>query len=371
MKRIAAWMLLICIALSGCDTFMEGEHLWTQVHTVPTSPDAVQNQEVANYNQLYQTLADLVVSGISQATLSVERYDRNAIERDVQVAVGAVCSQDPIAAYAVEQIDYTLGTSGGQAALVLKITYLRDQSELKKIRSVANYEEASQAICAAMVACEPGIVLLMDQYAARDIAQLVEDYALDYPELVMETPQVSVNTYPDEGRSRVVEIKFAYQTRREVLKNMQSQVENLFKSAQYFTVGYQAEMRKTMRLYTWLMETNEYTLQTSITPAYSLLQYGTGDSRAFATVFAALCRRMDLQCMTVPGTKDGASWWWNLICVDGAYYHLDLLQSHANGEFTLCTDSQMSGYVWDYNAYPASPDQIPEPTVPPTTEVEK
>lgn len=368
MKRMLALLLTICLLLSGCSTLVGGEHIWTQAHSIPKFPGTSQNIAAADYGQLYEALVNMVAAGTAQATISVERYDRETIEADTQTAIAAVLRQDPIAAYAVEHIDYTLGTSGGETVLALDIRYLRDQAQIKKIVHVEDTQAAREQIQAALVACETGIVLLMQRYEQRDMAQMVEDYALEYPELVMETPQVTVNVYPEEGKSRVVELKFSYQTSRDTLKNMQSQVENLFKSAQFFTSGYRTDRRRFMRLYTWLMETNEYTIQTSITPTYSLLLYGTGDSRAFATVFSALCRRMELECITVSGTKNGESWCWNLIRINDDYYHLDLLQCSKDGGFAIYTDGQMEGYVWDYNAYPASPDPEPtEPTQPPTT----
>ena len=366
MKHAAlAGILIICILLSGCSMLGQKDYIWMESHPLPTAPTGNQGISAADYDGLYAALTGLVEAGTAQATISVGRYNKENVEADMLRAVEAVCREHPIAAYAVEKMDFTLGTAGGEHVLAVTISYLHDHTEIKKILQVADTEAAQEAICAALVACEPGIVLQMETYAQRDLAQTVADYALEHPELVMEIPQVTVNVFPEEGKTRVVEVKFAYQTSRDALKNMQSQVENLFKSAQFFASGYRTEQRRFMRLYTWLMETNEYTIQTSITPAYSLLQYGTGDSRAFATVYAALCRRMKLECMTVSGTKNGESWHWNLVQIDDVYYHLDLLQCSQDGGFATCTDGQMTDYVWDYNAYPASPD--PEPTVPETT----
>ena len=367
MKRAAlAGTLAVCILLSGCGMVSDGAHIWTQVHSIPVRPGSNQNISAEDYTQLYHALVKLVEAGTSQATISVEKYDRELLEAEASAAVEAVCAQDPIAAYAVEQIQYTLGTSGGEDVLAVEITYLHGQMEIKKIKTVADNAAAAKAVAAALDACEAGIVLKVVDFTPADFVQLVQDYALTYPETVMELPQVTENIYPEEGKTRVVELKFTYQTSRDSLKTMQSQVENLFKSAEFFASGNRPEPERFTRLYTWLMETNEYTIQTSITPAYSLLQYGIGDSRAFATVYAALCRRMDLECITVSGTKNGESWYWNLICVEGVYYHLDLLQCSADGGFATRTDGQMTDYVWDYNAYPVSPD--PEPTAPETKE---
>jgi hypothetical protein len=64
-----------------------------------------------------------------------------------------------------------------------------------------------------------------------------------------------------------------------------------------------------------------------------------GDSRAFATVYAAMCRSAGLECMTVTGTRAGEPWTWNIILDNGGYYHVDLQRSNLSGQFRELTDS--------------------------------
>lgn len=101
------------------------------------------------------------------------------------------------------------------------------------------------------------------------------------------------------------------------------------------------------------MERFDYKQDTSLTPAYSLLCHGVGDSRAFATVYAAMCRGAGLECTVVTGTRDGVPYTWNIVQDNGQYYHVDLLRCHVTGQFKQTRDWEMNGYVWDYSAYPA------------------
>ena len=115
------------------------------------------------------------------------------------------------------------------------------------------------------------------------------------------------------------------------------------------------------------MERYDYVIETSITPAYSLLQYGVGDNVAFASVYAAMCEQTGMPCEVITGTRRGEPWSWNLVYVGGGvYYHVDLLRSHELGGFRVWTDVEMEGYVWDFSAYPESvlPDPNPEGTEP-------
>ena len=134
------------------------------------------------------------------------------------------------------------------------------------------------------------------------------------------------------------------------LRTMQKYVEPVFEAAELNVIGEESESVKFELMYAFLMERFEYTLETSITPAYSLLCHGVGDSKTFAMVYSTMCRRADVECRIVSGTKNGEAWYWNLICEDGVYYHVDLLSPSG---FIKYSDAQMGAYVWDYSAYPA------------------
>jgi hypothetical protein len=259
---------------------------------------------------------------------------------------------DPIGAYAVEDILYDFGSSGGVPAISVNIVYHRNRSELQRIRKAPDIQAAEGIIAEALRGYEPSIVILIDTYKQRDFIQFVQDYAEGNPQTVMENPQVSQNTY-GTGRDRILELTFTYQTSRDSLRRMQSQVQPVFDAASLYVSGDGEDFQKFSQLYGFLMERFDYKLETSITPAYSLLRHGVGDSRAFATVYAAMCRSAGLECIVVTGTRSGEPWTWNIVLDDGCYYHVDLLHSNASGQFREMTDQQMYAYVWDYSAYPA------------------
>lgn len=352
MKKIVTTAVLLCLVLSGCSSWMDG-------HYASVTPHREQNQQVddgiiavSNSQQIRSALAGIIESGAESRTLSVEDMGADVAGRNVQKAIQYTMDNHPIAAYAVESIDYEIGITGGVSAAVITVQYNHNRSEIQRIRQVLGMERAKGLIYAALDELEPGIVLQISNYIETDFAQLVEDYSIQQPDEVMETPQVTANVYPDSGLIRVVELKFTYQNSRESLRQMQRYVQPRFTAASLYVSGEEEQSVKFSRLYAFLMETTSYTLETSITPAYSLLRHSVGDSRAFATVYAAMCRKAGLDCQVVTGTKEGEPWFWNIICEDGAYYHVDLLRSSGAGMYQKRLDWEMDGYVWDYTAYP-------------------
>lgn len=352
MKRLICMVLMLCLLLTGCGGWMDGSHVSVTPHQEHGYAAQTGTVSAANYTQLRDVLENLVESGAESGIIGVAEYNQDMLERGMESAVSYITEKYPVGAYAVEAINYEIGTGGGQPAISVSISYIHGRSEIRNIQSAADMEEAKAVITGELEEFSESTVLLIEKYRELDIAQMVADYAQQNPNAIMEVPQVAVGVYPDTGESRVVEVKFTYQTSRDALRQMKPQVQRVFTSAVYYVSSDATNTRKYDQLNTFLMERFDYKVETSITPSYSLLCHGVGDSKAFAMVYAAMCRQAELECLIVSGTRDGEPWYWNMILDGERYYHVDLLRSSAAGYFQKLTDGEMQGYVWDYSAYP-------------------
>lgn len=355
MKKVTVVLLLAALLLSGCSIWMDGSYVSTTPHQDQDDASSSQGFTASSYSGLCRILINLVLVGKENAIISVVHYDPLTVVRDMTLAVDSTMETDPVCAYAVEKIDFEYGTSAGQPALSVKISYLRDAEQIRNIRIVYTKEATVQTVAEALDACGTGVVMRIKRYEEMDYNQLAAKYAAQNPDKVMEVPQVTAKCYPEAGEDRVVELKFTYQNSRDDLKAIQSQVKEIYEAAAAAVTEERNQTEKLEEVYNFLMEqVGEYQMDTSITPAYHLLVHGVGDSKAFATVYASMCRAAGLECITVTGTHSGESHNWNIVCCDGVYYHLDVLQ---DGGFYLRTDREMTGYVWDYSAYPVCKEQ--------------
>lgn len=376
MKRLAILILAMCLAFTGCG-WLDGSYASVTPHQQQSGTVESQVESADNYLQLRTALENMVAAGTESRAISVARIQPERLEDFLNMAVRYVKDSYPLGAYAVEEITCELGTIGGDTAVAVEIAYRHERQEILSIRRVADMEQVRELIGNALNACEPGLTVLIEEYQAADIHQMVDDFAAENPDSVMETPELTVQMYPDSGRQRVLELKFSYQSSRDSLRNMASVVQRVFDSAALYVSHDAEDHQKLSQLYAFLMERfDEYQIKTSITPAYSLLNHGVGDSNAFAVVFAQMCRRAGVECHVVVGTRRGEPWCWNIVLEDGYYYHVDLLACQQWGGYRGLTDGQMGDYVWDYSAYPecigSPPVQeetqpsvgVPEETVP-------
>lgn len=360
MGKHAVLILLCCgLLLTGCG--------WNGKRYTSVTPHREQRQNAqkeassaANSLELIRVLEDMIQNRTESGVIYTAEYPAAHVESGMEVAAAYAMTTYPLGAYAVENISYEVGTTGGIPAIAVSIAYRHSDVEIRQIRNIALIDEAQPLMAAALENYEARLVMWVDQYFERDFQQMVRDYAETYPETVMEIPQVTVEVYGG-GRDRVVELSFAYQTSRDSLRQMQNRVKSVFKAAELYVSGDGAAIQKYSQLYAFLMERFDYQVETSITPTYSLLHHGVGDSRAFATVYAAMCRGAGLECMTVTGTRDGEPWIWNIVKVGKIYRHVDLLRCSSQEHFQMRADREMDGYVWDYSAYPAcSVINVPE-----------
>ena len=352
MKRILALVLALCLLLCGCSNWIDGSYSAVTPHTEPSNHGQRPTIAVYSYAELTAALSAIIENGTESSILSLQYGTDETNRRDVELAVREVQNRNPYAAYAVESIGYVFGASGGRNAVNVRVAYLPNRVRMDKIQMVQTAAEARRIVTQRLDECSPGVVLYFDIAGQIDYVQLVEDYAQENPQMVMEKPEVTVSLYPEQGQPQIVELKFTYQTSRVELRTMQNKVSPVFTSAQQYVAGSWSAAEKCLRLYTFLMERYDYNIQTSITPAYSLLLHGVGDSRAFAVVYGAMCRQADIECRVVTGTRDGVPWVWNVLKINETYYFLDLLRCNQTGVFTLYQQDEMDDYVWDYSAFP-------------------
>ena len=351
MKRIAVMLAAVCLFLSGC-SFMGGEYLSVTPHELPVSGNQTNNLSVSDYAELKAVLEGMVQAGTESTVINVARYNQKLLDNGVKTAVTHLKENYPLGAWAVEKVEYEIGTGGGQPVVSVNISYIHGRSQIRQVQYVSDMQELEALVTGALEECADSLVVQVDDYSRKDLVQMVEDYADANPNTVMEIPAVAVGIYPDrEPGARVVEVNFTYQTSRETLRQMQNQVQRVFSSAELYINSDSSAIQKYSQLYTFLMERFDYTIGTSITPAYSLLVHGVGNSEAFASIYSAMCRQAGLECQVISGTKNGEAWYWNLIRVDGRWLHVDLLDASGKGGFAVNENEQMQDYVWDYSAY--------------------
>lgn len=91
--------------------------------------------------------------------------------------------------------------------------------------------------------------------------------------------------------------------------------------------------------------------------AYDGLRRRRGDCYTYYATSAELLNRAGFQTIEVIRSTDN-NHYWNLVNVDGSWFHFDPCPRRLGGEFCLLTDSQIawsSSHVFDHSLYPPTP----------------
>jgi len=355
MKHRLILTVLALLLCSGCAApLVPNEYTVVTEHSDTPMAEEVDALTAESYEDLRYAMRSLIDEGVEQGVIRAYNYDGD-VEKDISAVAYEVWKNDPMGAYAVEFIttDCTLLLSYYE--INVGITYRDSAVEADKIRYVRGSGAAEKVIQEALRKTDERVVLRISAYSDElDCKEIVRNYCSAFPERQIEEPKVSVSVYPEEGSVRIVEIGFAYENTPTTLAGYQSAVNTVLSSATNYVSYRDEDQAKAEMLFTYLMERFEYTEGETETPVYSLLCEGIANSRTFARIFQVLCDRSGLECHTVMGYLDGAAYHWNILGIDGAYHHVDLMRAVREGshQFVLYSDEEMERYSWERDAYP-------------------
>ena len=374
MKRLLILCLLGCLLLTGCGP--SNSYLSVRPHTeAPTAQtEAVEEATtvVTNRTELRGAVLSFIRSWVEDGVLLVQDYEGD-IDADLGETMRYACQEEPIGAYAVDYADAELEGNATQGMIKIRIVFRRSAAEIASIVTVSDSGAATDMILEALENYETALTLRIRSYTEQDYTAMIYNYCLEHPEAMVAIPVISEAVYPQEGSTRILELHFDYAESRDELTRRQRTLNTILSSAaSYVCKGSTAEERLTL-LHRFLTNRFTYTYSTEVPqmPAYDLLCLGRANSLSFAIVVRAQCQTAGIDCLMVTGTRNGVPHYWNIVTLDGVYYHLDLQRAVEQGETELQLFAQPDvlweeGYAWDAAAYPANPE--PEPTEPPPPE---
>ena len=270
-KQLIILVLLCSLLLTGCF----GEYYSVTPHQSQINASSNTDEEVTTYLQLREKLAQMVSEGVDNGVIYYT-MDRSSIDTNMKNAIDYVKNITAIGAYAVNDITYEAGTNTGKQAVAVTFSYNHSRPEILRIKQADTMDDACQIIAGVLENCDTGVTIQVKSYEDMDITQYVQDYVDENPDVCMEMPQVTAAVYPEQGKNRMLEIVFSYQTSREELRKMQQTVAPVFNSAELYVRGDAENSEKYFQLYSFLMERHHYIQETSITPTYHLLRHGVG-----------------------------------------------------------------------------------------------
>lgn len=355
--RVLPAMLALSVLLSGCGHLLVTEYTSVTPHTEQQTASRDEETLTAeNYLSLKNAILSFVEDSVEEGVIRVYDYSGD-VEEDLTSAVYEVSREDPLGAYAVETMTHDCALIVSYYEIRIHIQFRRTPEQIASVQRVSSMSALQEQLEQSMEAYDDALTARLSYYNGEDIEAMAREYYRTHPATVMEMPQVTVNIYPNSGYVRIIEVLFQYTHTPEELTEYRNAAETSVHAAQEYVRYRDTETDKLQLLYTYLQERFAYKAGSTVTPAYSFLCEGIADSAGCARSLQMICDEMELECYTVEGIRDGQTYYWNIVNVDGVYCHADLYRSLMGGSdsLTLYKDASMNGYLWDTEAYPACP----------------
>lgn len=354
-KRLTAICLTAALALSlcGCGGVYEKtyEVVSDYVPAAQTSPDDDERVVVKSYQALKLEISELVSRGVSEGKIAFDVAYEGDMTEDLASACWEVRTQNALCAYCVENMAYDVNKIVTHYEASVYITYAESRAAVEDIICLPYSSGAAEIILSALTAFKPRLVLLINAstYTEDDMAELVRKVYTANPLCLPKKPNVRVDLYTGTSMQRLYEISLDYgienDERAAFLSNVKK-LDSIFSPVE----RRQSEAQRALTACEYLVENTRYEPLLGYDSAYSALRYGYAGNEGIALAFYELCRQLDLECIVVYGQLNWENHCWNIVRLDGEYYHVDVTACIENGMSAgfLKNDEQMWGdYRWN------------------------
>ena len=377
-NRITAFLLALVLLLgcTGC-ALLETEYTYSEPYVDTLDRDPGDAIEVRNYNMLKAAILDMINSRQESAELRFSSYN-GSVSDDLAAVSLEIKTANPLGAYAVDTLEYDTSRIVSYYIAEIQITYKVSAEQIRSIRSVNNETELDNYLHGEVLALSQptaAVRVYLQQLDAEYIMRRIERICFDDPVGIPLPVRCEIRSFPNEGSNRIYELSLQYESTAQQREKMSQTLERTVNAiAAQLTAETPAQ--RALELAGILSggltgESGRYA-----DSAYGALTEHSADSRGIALAYRALCAACDIPCTVVQGSIGAMGTeehFWNLISLDGDYYHVDVSAFAADpaAVFLVSDDSLWGSYIWNTDDYPACSGALRYADVAPQPESEE
>lgn len=350
-RRFLAGLLSAALLLTGCSALLERDYASVDPHNAaPATEGDPSILRADSYQELVNALIYFVTGGAEAGTVRLYTDTEN-VEPFLADACLEVVQEDPLGAYCVEFIKYTVDPVVTYFEAHLDITYRRTREQVASIVQATGVTAIRSELKSALTSFAPERVLRISYFEEDEdfIRELIRQAYYDAPACALGMPEIDLSLYPHSGRQRIVEILLDYPLERPELEQRREELAlELGRLSRELAGGGEAQAVAAARA---LLREGRYDPEGGSTP-YDFFYAGSADSEGLSLAYAALCQELGLSCRVARGELDGEPRFWTVVQTGEGWRHLD---PSAGEEPALYTDQELQelGYLWEEGSLPA------------------
>lgn len=361
MRRGLAVLLLAALALclSGCGGMFDSEYVVESDYTPAPQTGAASGEAVTveTFPQLKRAILSMVSEGKLEGRVTFDQAYSGDATADMASACWELRTQDALCAYCVENIAYDLAQIVTYYGANVYISYSPMTPAAEDIIHMTFSAGLDEVIEQAMDQGQNRLAVLINSssYSAEDMELLVSQIYRQNPGLAPREPSSSVNLFSGTGRQRLYEINLRYGVSPQEFASRKAEMAALDPFAGLDTASMNA-IERAQTACEYLAASCSYEEEEQPSSIYAALVQGRSGSEGMALAYVELCRRLGVNCQIVYGQRNWQDYCWNIVELDGEYYHVDPAMFSVNGlegAFLLRDEVIWGPYRWDTAAYPA------------------
>lgn len=366
-KRLwpVAALCFFALFLTGCTALIEGHpRLVVTPHEIePPSHYPEDYIEVATQDELEQAIWYMIEHHVETGLFRMT--DREIVVTDVIDAV----LQEPLGAFAARIITpQILSEQHGFVEVELSISFQKTAEQVAGVRSIQSPASAAAFLERMLRDGDTYLAMQIPAHMAdvAVFAGVLRDFYYNHALEVVLLPDIETSLYPgsDSGTQRIAELRLYFGFDPATLSQMRADLQYAaHRLRQDMPEDLETVYDQVVWLATTLSDRTERVFDSGepwnplYDTAFGTLVTGTAASEGFAMAMLALFELLGLDAMVVQGNLAEVPHAWNLVEIDGYFYHVDVYRLHELGpQYALFVPDELMlfelDYSWDATLYP-------------------
>lgn len=357
--------------LTSCAPMLENEYSSITPVTESTPEperDSDDELEASNFDELKSAVLWLVRSGNTEGSVRLRNYNGN-VTNDVNKVCRDVWRNEPIGNFALDYISSEITRIVAEYDISFTLTYQRTNEQIQAVENISGTYAFKERFLDVLTDFGKELVFETNLFYSEEQFEFEQEKNRIYygnPIYAQGIPEMEIKYYPETGLRRIVDIKLTYPDNTDLLREQSRQTELAAANIAEKLLPTLTNAEKALALYTELGEICTFDHELYISRAEGLKTYPTTYDaffnervlpESYALAYKLLCDIAEIPCIVVTGQRGADEHAWNLIQLDGDWYHVDLATDDMGDALTyehfLVADSVMIDYRWK-TSYPAA-----------------
>jgi len=360
MKRSFTTILIsaaLSLSMCGCSGVFEKEYLVVEdyVAETPNVSEPTEKISVRTYSQLKQAIMGFVIDTRDEGTIIFDPAYDGDVSQDIASACWELRTEDALCMYCVENMAYEVSQIVTYYEAKVSISYGSVLKNAGKIVNMQYYTGLDDALNTAFEEGKTKLVVLINRsnYSADNISGFASQAYRKNPGIAPREPRIDVNMFSGNGLQRLYEINISYGLPSYELRSRQEEL-LLLEPFRHLDTENMDESQKALAACRYLAGSCVYS-EEGLNTIYSALITGESNSEGMAFAYVELCQMLGIDCQIVYGQRNWQDHCWNIIEIDGQYYHVDpsvCAGGNMEGGFLRSDENIWEVYRWDVSSYP-------------------